>query len=101
MILTTVLIRIHSHSVAGLSYERTVSRTIYAHSKYMSEDEAVASKAWDEILAGHGVIALNADYVAQKNLPPSVSFPDDSESFMYVIEAYHAMHCLVSLFQSS
>ncbi|KAF1972739.1 hypothetical protein BU23DRAFT_554921 [Bimuria novae-zelandiae CBS 107.79] len=77
----------------GLSHERTVSRTIYAHSKYMSDDEEVASKAWDEILAGHGVIALDADNVAEKNLPPSVPLPDDSGSFMYVIEAYHAMHC--------
>lgn len=73
-----------------------MSRTIYAHSNYMSEDEAVASKAWDNILAGHGVIALDADYVAKKNLPPSVPLPDDSGNFMYVIEAYHAMHCTVS-----
>ncbi|KAL1610125.1 hypothetical protein SLS60_001790 [Paraconiothyrium brasiliense] len=77
----------------GLSHERTVSRTIYAHSKYMSNDEEVASEAWDEILAGHGVIALNADYVAAKKLPPSVSLLDNSGNFMYVIEAYHAMHC--------
>ncbi|KAF2439605.1 hypothetical protein P171DRAFT_490293 [Karstenula rhodostoma CBS 690.94] len=77
----------------GLSHERTVSRTIYAHSKYMSNDEEVASKAWDDILPGHGVIALDADYVAEKNLPPSVPLPDESGKFMYVIEAYHAMHC--------
>jgi hypothetical protein len=79
-----------------LSHERTVPRTIYAHSKYMSNDEVVASKAWDEILAGHGVIALDADYISEKNLPPSVAFPDESGNFMYVIEAYHAMHCTVS-----
>jgi len=62
----------------------------------MSNDEEVASKAWDDILAGHGVIALDADYIAEKNLPPSVALPDDSGNFMYVIEAYHAMHCTVS-----
>ncbi|OAG11632.1 uncharacterized protein CC84DRAFT_1080192, partial [Paraphaeosphaeria sporulosa] len=81
----------------GLSHERTVSRSIYAHSKYMSNDEEVASKAWDDILAGHGVIALDADYIAEKNLPPSVALPDDSGNFMYVIEAYHAMHCTVMI----
>lgn len=62
----------------------------------MSNDEEVASKAWDDILAGHGVIALNADDVAEKNLMPSVALPDDSGNFMYVIEAYHAIHCTVS-----
>ena len=62
----------------------------------MSENEEVASKAWDEILAGHGVLALDADFVAEKNLPPSVALPDESGKFMYVIEAYHAIHCTVS-----
>jgi hypothetical protein len=62
----------------------------------MSNDEAVASKAWEEILAGHGVIALDADYISEKKLPPSVALPDESGKFMYVIEAYHAMHCTVS-----
>jgi hypothetical protein len=80
----------------GLSYERTVDRKLYEHSKYLSHNKSEAEEAWSSILPGHGVVLLDADYVSQKHLPPSVATSNNSNSYLYAIEAYHAMHCLVS-----
>ncbi|CAI6304002.1 unnamed protein product [Periconia digitata] len=81
----------------GLSYARTVERTMYLDSKYTSKSEEVASEAWKSILAGHGVVALEADYIAEKSLPPSTAIPGSDGKFMYLIEAYHTIHCLQSI----
>jgi hypothetical protein len=77
--------------------ERTEPRTIYQHSKYISSDEEEASEAWDTILPGHGVVAIEPDYARSKKLPETVILPDSGGKLTYVIEAYHAIHCVVRL----
>jgi hypothetical protein len=72
-----------------------VQRTIYQHSKFVSHNETEASLAWSSILAGHGVVALDPAYVEQKQLAESMIHPNGSGKRIYVLEAYHAIHCLV------
>jgi hypothetical protein len=76
--------------------QRTEPRTIYQHSKYISSDEQVASEAWENILPGHGVVAIERDYAVSKKLPETTILPESGGKSLYVIEAYHAMHCVVS-----
>lgn len=62
----------------------------------MSENETEAARAWDEIEAGHGLVAVDPHWAAAAGLPPTVKHPLDSSKVIYVIEAYHEIHCLVS-----
>jgi hypothetical protein len=80
-----------------MSLQRTEPRTIYQHSKYISSDEEEASKAWESILPGHGVIAVEPEYAKSKDLPETIVLPDSDGKLTYVIEAYHAIHCIVCI----
>ncbi|EAT84094.1 hypothetical protein HBI56_059040 [Parastagonospora nodorum] len=84
-------------SVHGMPLKRTEPRTIYQHSKYISSDEEEASKAWDAILPGHGVVAIEPEYARSKKLPETVILPDSGGKLTFVIEAYHAIHCVTNL----
>ncbi|KAH7410096.1 hypothetical protein DE146DRAFT_732918 [Phaeosphaeria sp. MPI-PUGE-AT-0046c] len=84
-------------SAHGMPLHRTEPRTIYQHSKYVSSDEDEASEAWDSILAGHGVVAIEPEYAAAKSLPDTVVLPNSGGRLAYVIEAYHAIHCIAGI----
>ena len=62
----------------------------------MSENETEAGNAWDDIEAGHGLVAVDSQWAAAQGLPPTSSHPQDSSKVVYAIEAYHQIHCLVS-----
>jgi hypothetical protein len=78
-----------------MNLQRTEPRTIYQHSKYVSSNESEASEAWKSILPGHGVVAISPNYAASKNLPDTFVLPNTNGRLAYVIEAYHAIHCIV------
>jgi hypothetical protein len=78
-----------------MNLERTELRTLYQPSKYTSLNETEASEAWNSILTGHGIMAFEPEYALQKNLPDTMELPGSGGKKIYVIEAYHAMHCLV------
>ncbi|OAL01129.1 hypothetical protein IQ06DRAFT_248016 [Phaeosphaeriaceae sp. SRC1lsM3a] len=84
-------------SAHGMPLHRTEPRTIYQHSKYVSSDEDEASEAWESILAGHGVVAIEPEYAAAKSLPNTVVLPNSGGKLTYVIEAYHAIHCIAGI----
>lgn len=72
-----------------------MDRRVYQHSKFLSKNETEASAAWDSILAGHGVIAVDPQYAMEKKLPKTKELPESGGRLVYVIEAYHAIHCVV------
>jgi hypothetical protein len=65
------------------------------HSAFDSEDEEVAAAAWEGIEAGHGDVAVDPAWAAQQGLQPSYEHPYMPGKSVYIIEAYHAVHCLV------
>lgn len=79
----------------GLSLERNVERTVYAPSVYNSHNETEAALAWDSVLPGHGLVAIDPLYAEKHNLPETMKLPGNSARLVYIIEAYHAMHCTV------
>jgi hypothetical protein len=80
----------------GMPLQRTEPRIVYQHSKYISSNESEASEAWNSILPGHGVVAIEPAYAAAKGLPDTIALPRSGGKLTYIIEAYHAMHCVVS-----
>ncbi|RDW87843.1 hypothetical protein BP5796_03537 [Coleophoma crateriformis] len=83
----------------GLSRARTVIRELYAPSAYNSPNETEAAAAWDTIRVGHGIVALDEQYIAENHLPKSFAHPYHPTKHAYVIEAYHAIHCITILRQ--
>lgn len=70
--------------------------TTYYHSSYDTDNSTEADTAWDAIAYNIGNIALDNEYVSEKNLPVGQEFPwDPEEKAVYFLSAYHSLHCLV------
>lgn len=78
----------------GLNLQRVEPRRLYRHSKFVSEDGDVASKAWESILPSHGAVAIEPEYALAKSLPDTIKLPDSSGNLLYATEAYHTIHCV-------
>ncbi|OTA65773.1 hypothetical protein K449DRAFT_462875 [Hypoxylon sp. EC38] len=62
-------------------------------SKGPGAEEAV-NAAWDRIVPAFGFVAVNHTWAAEHNLPASMGLPSDSSKGVYIIDAYHQLHCL-------
>ena len=85
-------------TLAGLNLARNIERLGSIPTPYMSENETEAAQAWSAIEPGHGVVALDPQWAAINSLPATKAHPIDSDKAVYIIEAYHAIHCLVCWF---
>jgi hypothetical protein len=65
------------------------------YSPYADTNLTAAGDLWDAIDFDSGFIALDYDYAAAKKLPKSQPFPWDDTKGIYLINAYHSLHCLV------
>ena len=52
--------------------------------------------AWDAIIPAHGLVAVDYKWAIDKRLPDTISLPSDKSKGVYIIDAYHQLHCLVS-----
>ena len=83
--------------LAGLV--RNVSVPIYSSTEYgpavgtQEERDAL----WGALDISPGTIALSDDFAAQNGLPLSQRFPWENSKGIYIIGAFHQMHCLVFL----
>jgi len=85
-----------AYSSIGLRTVKDQVRIAGVSSVYWDFDELNRStEAWEAIRAGHGVVALTPEFVAEHNLPPTIDLMDDPEhKKVYAIESYHMMHCV-------
>ncbi|OGM45015.1 hypothetical protein ABOM_005774 [Aspergillus bombycis] len=58
------------------------------------EGEEIANAAWDKIVPAHGIVAVPHEWATQHNLPASMSLFSDHSKGVYIIDAYHQVHCL-------
>lgn len=79
---------------ARLSLEYNVPLLANNHSAFNSPSNAISDAAWASIEAGHGDVLLTPSEAASLGLPPSFAHPFRPEYQVYIIDAYHAMHCL-------
>ena len=73
--------------------------TVYASftwwTEYSDKNEIGVDALWDEILPSHGIIAMDRKWAADQHWPDSMPLPDDDSKSIYLLEAYHQLHCLV------
>ena len=67
--------------------------TIFAH-----HNRSIADAAWDSWVVDPGIVALPHEWVKAKMLPQSQHWPWDKDKGIYLLNGFHNLHCLVSLF---
>ncbi|KAB2569894.1 Cyclochlorotine biosynthesis protein R [Lasiodiplodia theobromae] len=64
------------------------------HTPWSSNNDSEADQLWDNINTAHGHIAVDRDWASTQNWPPSMDVPGQPGKAMYLLEAYHQLHCL-------
>lgn len=63
--------------------------------EYSSGNRTHADALWKGLRPGFGVVALDHEWAAARELPHSQDNPDDPTQGLYILDAYHQLHCLV------
>ena len=66
------------------------------NTEYSPKNHNNSDALWDAILPSHGFIAMNEAWAFERNWPESMRLPSDGSKRVYLLEAYHQLHCLVS-----
>lgn len=82
---------------ADLTFDRKDPWVHYT--PYATTNLSEAASLWDDIDFDSGFIALDYEYAEAKGLPKSQPFPWDDTKGIYLINAYHSLHCLKSIHQ--
>ncbi|KAL4732861.1 hypothetical protein BDV11DRAFT_108919 [Aspergillus similis] len=73
----------------------TISKPFYWTTAYSTvENETIADNLWDRILPSHGFVAIDRTQAKEHNWPESMYLPSDQSKGVYLLEAYHYLHCL-------
>lgn len=67
------------------------------YSSRIQEQNKAVDELWDDILPAHGIVAVDYRWAAERRMPATMSLPSDPSKGVYVIDAYHQLHCLVSV----
>lgn len=57
------------------------------YSSVDSKDDKAVDAAWDQIVPAHGIVAVDHQWAADRNLPASMSLPSDKSKGVYIIDA--------------
>ncbi|ERF70771.1 hypothetical protein EPUS_09484 [Endocarpon pusillum Z07020] len=50
--------------------------------------------AWEALQPTHGIVAVDSQWADERQLLPSMELPGDTSKRVYILEAYHMLHCL-------
>lgn len=56
----------------------------------------MSDELWDNIKPSHGIVAVDRHYAATNGWAEAMYLPGDDSKGVYLLEAYHQLHCLVS-----
>jgi hypothetical protein len=80
-------------SLAGLGL--TTTDTFWQNTEYNHPNRTISDAAWESIDTSPNTISLDKEYTRKHNLSDSIPFPWDPSRGLYIIKAFHHMHCLV------
>ena len=67
------------------------------YSSINSEQELAIDKLWDHLLPAHGIVAVDYQWAVERQMSAIMSLPSHLSKGIYIIDAYHQLHCLVSV----
>jgi hypothetical protein len=75
----------------------TEYRRFWWNTAYSSANLTLQDELWDSLLWTHGMIVVDREWAKSKDWPDTMELPGDSRKGVYLLEAYHEIHCLVIL----
>ena len=75
---------------------QTTWKRFWWNTPYSPNNHSEADELWEAISSAHGIVAIDKDWAAQRQWPTSMYLPTDHNKGVYLLEAYHQLHCLVS-----
>ena len=67
------------------------------YSSIVQEQNTAVDQLWDNVLPAHGIVAVDHRWAAERRMPATMNLPSDPSKGVYIIDAYHQLHCLVSV----
>lgn len=64
--------------------------------EYSERNFTETDALWDDINPAHGFIAMDRKWAKSQKWPDSMHLPSDDSKNVYLLEAYHLLHCVVS-----
>lgn len=61
---------------------------------YSPKNHSDSDELWEAILPSHGFVAMDRKWAEQRQWPSSMYLPSDHSKGVYLLEAYHQLHCL-------
>lgn len=81
--------------LAGLQWDVPIP---WSHEgPFASHNRSILDAAWETIDEDLGLVALDDEFVKEKGLPIAQRYPWDNSKGLYLLNAYHNLHCLVRL----
>jgi hypothetical protein len=68
-------------------------------SEYVSSNFTIANNHWGAFKQERGWVELSHAYAQQREMSPGLYLPDNPRMGLFILDGYHQMHCLVSVFQ--
>lgn len=62
--------------------------------EYSEKNDTEVDVLWDAILPSHGFVAMDTEWAKAKQWPESMRLPSDQSKSVYLLEAYHQLHCV-------
>lgn len=90
----------NSDSVSTRNYAE-VLKPLNLRSSFVSSNVSIRNSHWDAFDHERGWIALPHSEARDQNLPLGLNLPDDNSKGLFILNAYHQMHCLVGTLFSS
>ena len=75
----------------------TQYRPIHWNTEYSRNNRSESDPLWDAILPSHGFVAMDRTAIKAQGWPESMYLPSDEGKGVYLLEAYHHIHCLVRI----
>ena len=65
------------------------------NTEYSPKNHNDSDALWNAIRPSHGFIAMDEDWAFERQWPESMRLPSNASKRVYLLEAYHQLHCLV------
>ncbi|RYC56192.1 hypothetical protein CHU98_g10016 [Xylaria longipes] len=72
----------------------TVYKRFWWNTAYSTANRSDADSLWDEINPAHGIVSVDREWAASQGWPLSGYYPGDKTKAVYLLEAYHLLHCI-------
>ena len=85
----------HTHVEYAIPPEIPIQyRQFWWNTEYSSANQTSQDKMWDSILWTHGMVAMDREWAKSQNWPESMPLPGNETKAIWLLEAYHEVHCL-------